>query len=842
MHITFIYRQITSSLKQTTVFVACVVLSLVTLVSLGGFGESVNTSLLRDARKLLAADIVVESGFPFDETLEAELARLQADPGITVARTYTFITIVRAPEGENSLLSELKAVEPGYPFYGEVGLASEIPFREALLPGKVIVGQNLLDRMGMQIGDPLVIGEATLTIADVVTYEPDRPVDFFRFGPRIFLSAADLEGTGLIKLGSRVNYDALLKLSDDTDLDSVTTSLQSAADPTQVEVNTYLTNQSGVELFFENFLTFLSLIGIFTLLLAGIGIQSSLGAFIREREETVAILRTVGANGGFIMRQFLGVASVLGIAGTVIGLVLGYVLQWVFPVIFGPFLPPQVEFTLSARAILEGMLMGFFVVSVFTFLPIYQLQGMKPRFIFRKEPSNTQARGIFIIAQGAVLLFLSAITFRYLDNLERTAYFAIGIVSLVLIVTLLARLVLAFIKRLEIKELAVRQAVRGLFRPRNATVGIIVTLAASLTVLSTIFLIERNLDASLVQAYPDDAPNLFVLDIQPEQRSGIEEILGQPAQFIPLVQARVTAINDSPISQPENGFDGPGPGGGPPDQPAPLGAQIAISYRDELAEGERLVSGDSMFTDGAAPAQVSISETYLEVYPFELGDRVMFEIQGVQLEAEVTSIRGSVETETGFTPNFTFILRENDLLNAPQTIVTAVSLAEGEIAGFQNRVVQAYPNIIVIDIGAAINELAAVVADITTVVRFFSVFSIVAGVLIIISSVLATRFSRIQESVYFKVLGAKRSFVLRVFALENVFLGALSAVLALFLSQVASWLLVTQVFNLSYGAYWSASVILMLFTIVLVTSVGLLASVSILKKKPISLLRESTVE
>ena len=161
---------------------------------------------------------------------------------------------------------------------------------------------------------------------------------------------------------------------------------------------------------------------------------------------------------------------------------------------------------------------------------------------------------------------------------------------------------------------------------------------------------------------------------------------------------------------------------------------------------------------------------------------------------------------------------------------------------FQNQLVAAYPNLTVIDIRATIDTLANLVADITTIIRFFTAFSIVAGVLIIISSVLATRFARIQESVYFKVLGAKRVFVLRVFALENVFIGLVSAVLALLLSQVASWLLVTQVFELSYGAYWGSSILLMAFTVALVTSVGLLASISILRKKPIAFLRDQTIE
>ena len=250
-----------------------------------------------------------------------------------------------------------------------------------------------------------------------------------------------------------------------------------------------------------------------------------------------------------------------------------------------------------------------------------------------------------------------------------------------------------------------------------------------------------------------------------------------------------------------------------------------------------------MFLEDLGLAQVSISERMLEAYPFALGDRIEFEIQGIPLAAQLTSIRAANNDGSGFgPPSFNFVFREQDLINAPQTIVTTTTIPDEEIPQFQNQLVASFPNLTVIDIRATISTLAGLVADITTIIRFFTAFSIVAGVLIIISSVLATRFARIQESVYYKVLGAKRIFVLRVFALENIFIGLVSAILALFLSQVASWLLVTQVFELSYATYWGSSILLMGFTVALVTCVGLLASISILQKKPITFLRDQSIE
>ncbi|MCB9432490.1 MAG: FtsX-like permease family protein [Ardenticatenaceae bacterium] len=843
IHTRFIYRQITSSWKQTAVFIACVALSLVTLVSLGGFGESVNNSLLRDARKLLAADVEARSRFPFTDAVEAELSTLAAEPGIEIARTYEFISVVRQTDGEATLLSELKVVEPGYPFYGEVGLASKRPFAQVLTPGHIIVGQNLLDRLGLQVGDPLNVGQATLTIADVVVSEPDEPVNFFTLGPRIFIAAADLPTIDLIKPGSRVTYRALLRVADEGQVDGVAERLTATGENRQLRVDTFRTNQSGVQRFFENLLTFLNLIGIFTLMLAGIGIQSSLTAFLKEREETIAVLRTFGATSRFVINQFFAVAAVLGAIGTVLGLLLGLLLQILFPVIFAPFLPPQVEFVLSLRALLEGMILGLFVTAAFTFIPLYQIQELKPSFIFRKEAPPLPKSWFYYAILTLILAFFAGMVFWYLQNPRRTAYFAAGTVGLVAITAGLTQLLLHWLRRRRLKPLAPRQALRGLFRPRNATAAIIVTLTTSLAVLFTIYLIQRNLDASFVAAYPDNAPNLLILDIQPNQRQEVAAELGVPTVFYPVIRARIQSINGQEIQPREENNDERGNNDNN-DSP-PLDFPFSLTYQNDLLADETLREGSSLFDPAdLGVAQVSVSELMLGSYPFKLGDEMVFTIQGVELPARVVSIRTMPGEENGrFAPTFNFVLREQDLINAPQTIITSVNIPPATIPALQNRLVNTFPNLTVVDITSAINTLAELVGNITVVIRFFTLFSIVAGVLIIISSVLATRFARIQEAVYFKVLGATRRFVLRVFALENIFIGLLSAILALFLSQLAGWVLVTQVFELSsYAPYLGASLLLMLLTVGLVTAVGLLASLSILRQKPITFLREQTVE
>ena len=326
-----LFRQIRGAVRQSTVFVLCVALSVVTLVSLGSFSRSVHSSLLRDARVLHAADIILSSHSPFSPALTQAVAGAEQRHELTTARVYEFYSVVRAMDNKASLLSDLKVVAPGYPFYGSVKLASGRAFSTVLAAGSVIVEQQLLDRLHLRLGDRLRIGSTVLTIRDIVEAEPDRPVNLFALGPRIFVAAADLAALKLVGTGSRVNYSILAKVYDPQGIDRMAKELGRSAVKGRERVDTYRTASSGVKRFFDNLLFFLNLIGIFTLLLAGIGIQSSLAALLQEQERTIAIMKALGARSRFIFRHYIVVAFILGLVGTLCGLAASDLLQTLLP-------------------------------------------------------------------------------------------------------------------------------------------------------------------------------------------------------------------------------------------------------------------------------------------------------------------------------------------------------------------------------------------------------------------------------------------------------------------------------------------------------------------------------
>lgn len=831
LHMPFIKRQLTRSGKQAVVFVLCVVLSLVTLVALGGFGRSVHDSLLKDARKLHAADIIIHSHAPISKPLADSIASLESRGEVKAARTYEFYSVVRTTEGERSLLAHLKVVEKGYPFYGHVELKSGRPFKDVLGKGRIVVEQTLLDRLHIEPGKKLHVGSAVLTISDVVLQEPDRPVNLFSLGPRIFISADDLDALDLVGKESRVEFGCLLKVGQEKDLDRIAAELASVAVKDQEYVQTYKNAESRIKRFFDNFLFFLGLIGIFTLLLAGIGIQSTLASFLKEKEQTIAVMKSVGATSRFVALQYVLVLGVLGLGGTVLGIWLGFALESYLPVLFKGLLPDSVAPAVSWRILFEALVLGILVVSLFAFLPLYRLGDLKPGAIFRKEETGGKKGLPYYATIFAIFLFFAAVTLLGLKDLKIGLWFIFGVLALILVSALVTQLVLFLLKSFLLKKnrlrsLTLRQALRGLFRPRNGTRAIIITLAASLSVIFSLTLLEQNLDATFVESYPANAPNLFFLDIQPSQLDSFSKTLGMPSEYYPVIRARLESINGNAIDRKkERQRKGDN-----------LAREFNLTYRDHLLEDEKIIQGGSLFRSDWGDAQVSVLDTVVGMKKIEIGDRIVFNIQGVDLEARVSSIRS--RTKHFIQPFFYFVFPEKFLKDAPQTIFTAVNVERDRIGGLQNRIVSKFANVTVVDVTETVSVFSRVLKRLSEVTRFFTSFSIVAGILLIVSSVFATRFARIQEAVYYKILGARSSFVLKVFALENILLGSISACLGLAVSQAGSWIISRKVFDISYKAFPGLSLIMIGATILLVVSVGLISSLSILRHRPITFLRE----
>ncbi len=825
-HMPTILRQVRRSYKQAGLFMLCVALSLTTLTAFSGFARSVGRALLDDARALHAADIIVRSYDPISEPLAREIEQLAGQGQILRANVHEFYSVVRAADEKASVLSRLKVVEPGYPFYGRVALQSGRPFKQVLTPGVCIVEQSLLDRTGLTVGERLMVGYTAITIDDVVTAEPDRPLDLFAFGPRVFIHSADLEALGLMATGSRIRRVVLLKVLDPLQVDATAARLKQAASFDGEAIDTYLTAGSVVKRFLDNFLFFLKLVGLFILIVAGLGIQSTLTALLNEKQRSIAIMKTVGATGRFITTHFMLMVFFLGAAGTAAGILAGVAVQGGLAWMMAPFLPEHLELALSWTGVAEAILLGFAVVALFSFLPLYRLREMRPMVIFNRLPTVGAARWPYYLSSLLVLLFFIALVLWHMRDIRFGLYFVGAITALTLAAALLAQLALWLMKRLPVRRLALRQAIKGLFRRGNATRAITITLTVSLAVIFGDHLIEKNLHATFVQSFPADSPNAFFLDIQPDQTEAFAAAIGAPLEFYPIVRSRITAINDQAIDRQREGQK----------RRDNLARVFNLTYREVLLDDETLIDGDTLFRKDWRGPQVSIMDTVVEMREMKIGDRISFKIQGVPLTARISSIR--TRDDRSLSPFFYFVFPGSVLAQAPHTLFAAVTVAPGQMGSLQTSIVSRFPNISVIDMSQTIGILARLMERLSRIVRLFSLFSIAAGILILVSAVFATRAERMVESVYYKILGAGRRFVFTVFALENMMVGLLSSSLALVMAQAGAYWVCTVQFDIGYRPFPAVSLLMVAATVALVVTVGMTASRSIMAKKPVVYLRE----
>ncbi|MBE0584955.1 MAG: ABC transporter permease, partial [Desulfofustis sp.] len=543
----FLIRELRHGGAQALTFILCVALSIATLTALNSFRSDVHRSLLNDAQALHGGDVIIHSHYPISEGLEQAVGEVRSRTAAEVARVYGFNSVARSVTADDSLFVSIMAVAPAYPLYGSVAVTSGRRFGEVLQAGRIVVASEVLSRLALRIGDSLRIGNAVLTIADTIEYDPSRPVSIFSLGPRIFASTADLEKMGLLGHGSRSHYEILLKLALPDQAKAIAAELTRAAVAGQERIETATTARSQVKRFFDNMLFFLSFISIFTLLLGGIGMQSSLSALLRQKQFTIAISKTVGATHRFLLLHYLTITLLLGLLGAVFGVIAGMMIKWTFPLLFGEIIPPATMLGVMPLDVIEGLVIGLLVVVLFSSLPLYRISAIRPVALLRYDLNGSIGKPVTYLLAVLVVVFLALLVIRQLEDIRTGLVFMLSSLGFIAAIYLLVTGALRVLRTLPTRNLALRQALRSLFRPGNATRPIMVTLTSALAVLLTIFLLEFNLVNSFITSYPKDAPNLFSLDIQHDQQQAFFDAVGQPAELFPVVRGRLLSINGEAI-------------------------------------------------------------------------------------------------------------------------------------------------------------------------------------------------------------------------------------------------------------------------------------------------------
>ena len=825
--------------RRLALTVGAVSLGVAALVAINSFSANVTASVRAQARALLGADLEVRSRSAFPDSIAAVLDSV-ARSGVPVARVTTFASMALAERSGAAHLVEVRAVEAGFPFYGTV-TTEPAGLWDRLGDGRaVLVDPAVLVQLDARVGDTLAVGDARFAVAGVVTGAPGDVGLRAAIGPRLFLPARYLAETNLLRFGSLAQYRAYLRLPDDAVLQAFLNRHNALFQRHRIGTDTVSEQEEDLTDALGRLARFLGLVGLVALLLGGLGVGSAVRVFVRDRLDAAAVLRCLGAPSGTVLAIHLIQAVALGLAGAVVGVLLGIAVQAVLPAVVRDFLPLEVTVRVSWPTVLAGLAIGAGTAALFALPPLLELRAVTPLRALRRDvdaalPRRDPAR---LAALAALLGALTLLSVWQAPSPGMGLAFAGAVVVtagvLWLVATGLMRATRAWFPARA--SYVVRQGVANLFRPQNQTVAVVLVIGFGVFLIATLYVVQRNLVDQFALDRRPDRPNLVLFDVQQDQKDGVAALLARrgvtPRDLTPLVPGRIAALDG-------RGLDALAADSGPGPSRWALRREYRNTYRDTLVASERLVAG--AWWDGprepGTPARISLEQDVAAELGVAVGDRITWNVQGVQIETRIASLR-AVDWAR-FEPNFFVVFEPGVLERAPQTFVLLGRADDPTLrAELQRDVVRAYPNVSALDLTEVQRTLDGILSKVSLAIRFMALFSVASGLLILIGALRASRLQRLREAVLLKTLGASGAQVRGILLTEYVAWGSFAALTGVLLAGVGGWALVTQVFEIDFrlpalglAAVWAV-------VCALTAAVGLATSAEVLRGTPLQTLRE----
>ncbi|HET9275996.1 MAG TPA: FtsX-like permease family protein [Gemmatimonadales bacterium] len=861
------WRESRAGRKRLWLLTGAVTAGVAALVAINSFTQNLRTSVAEQARALLGSDIAFESRQRFSARMEAlldTLVRADSAGGIAGRRAdvANFAGMAYVPRTAGVRLVQVRAVEPGYPFYGAITTNPAGRWAELTRLGGAIVEPSLLSALGARLGDTLALGRARFPIIGTVLNIPGDVGVAAAFGARVFIPAESIDATGLLQFGSRAEYQAFVQLPPGTDAEKLRERYRRPLREERVRVRTVEDDQEDLTSALTQLGNYLGLVALVALLLGGLGVASAVHVFIKRKLDTIAVLRCLGASAPQVFAIYLLQSLVMGGLGSALGAVLGVALQQVLPVLFRDLLPVDVRVTPSPGSILLGMTLGLWVAGIFAALPLVGVRNVSPLVTLRREVDPPKRRRDLLTWTAAVLLAASVVALSVIqvEQVVQGSIFAGAVGAGILVLWLSARGLIRAVRRWFPHRWPYlwRQGLANLYRPANQTVTVVLALGFGASLLTTLFLVQHNLLREFRIGGATGRPNLMFFDIQPSQREGVERTLvesGHPGTpMVPVVSMRIKAIRDVPVrtlvAQDSAAADTAagsgrqarrdGPDGGP--SPWAIRREYRSTYRDSLTDTETLTEG-AWWPRGGGPRRendpwrISVEADIARELGVKLGDGILWDVSGIEVDTRVASIR---EVDWGrFQTNFFVVFEPGALERAPQMMVTLVRIDSSDVRGLvQRRMAEQFPNVTAIDLSQIQSALDNIIGKAALIVRFLAGFSLVTGAVVLIGAVSASRLQRIREAVLLKTLGATRSQVLRILIAEYAALGVLSAVASIAIASIAGWALARWVFDSPFRLPALQLFALTLLLVTLTLAVGLWNSAEILKRAPLAVLRE----
>lgn len=853
-------RETRASWRRVGLYMGSITLGVAALVAINSFRANVEDSVGASGRELLGSDIRLRSSVPFPKPVQAVLDSM-ARAGHPVDYAVNLASMALAPRTGLTRLVQVRGTGNALPMYGHWD--TDPPGAWATFRGHdgAVVDPPILLQLGIHVGDTLAVGTRRFPVLGTLQGSGGEVLLQNSLAPRVYIPLGALDSTGLLAFGSLARYEVYLKVPRAADRTRFLDRYRERFRGADIGVDTAEHMAEEVTEALGLLSKFLGLVGLAALLLGGVGVASAIHVFIKGRLETVAVLRCVGATQRAVFGAYLLQSAFLGFAGAAAGAVLGIGVQALLPRVLAPFLSVSVPFALSPTAILAGLGTGVWVAAIFALIPLLAVRDVAPLQALRHDYEPPRRRFDWRRGVAYVLLIASLLALSMWQAPTWTAGVAFA-VALALVGGILWLIALALVHGTRRffpshARYVVRQGISNLFRPHNQTAAITLSLGFGIFLVATLYVVHGAILDRIAFGGQQSGANLLLFDVQPSQVAGVRGILAARGVALkdvtPIVPARIQSINGKsvaqilatlprrPPGQPRARGDRHPPAQPGQPQPWALRREYRNTYRDTLVATEAVVAG-RMWPRGSragAVPLVSMDEGVARDLGVAVGDTITWDFRGVTVRSVVGSLRRVQWAR--FSPNFFAVFQPGAIDEAPQSMVALARVAGGDsaLARVQGDLVRAYPGISTLDMSLVQRTLDSIIGKVTMAIRFLALFSLGAGLIVLIGALATSRFQRVRESALLKTLGARRRQVLQVLFTEYLALGVLSGLAGTLLALAGGWALVHFFFKFPFrppvAPLVAAWVIVALLTVV----VGLANSRDVLRRPPLAVLREA---
>jgi putative ABC transport system permease protein len=811
---------------ELAVLLLSVLVAVASLTAVGFFTSRVGLAVNQQAGEVLAADLRLESPRPIAEGYDEEAARR----GLQVARILSMPSVVF--HGEESVLVALRAVGQGYPLRGRLKIADEPfgaarPTQDIPAPGEAWADSRLLARLGVPVGARLSVGAHEITVTQVLDYRPDQGAGFSDLSATLMINLADVPATELIQPGSRVSR-AVLFAGDPADVAELRAWLASSKQPGE-RLQAIADASPQIRASSDRAGRFLSLASLVSVLLSAIAVAMAARRYAARHLDNVALMKCMGASQGFVLRQTVTQLVVIAVLVTIAGTLLGFLAQaglaWLLRDLIRGDLPPP-----GLQALWLGLATSVMILVGFALPPLLQLKRVPPARVLRRnlEPPPLRYTLVYGLAIGAVL----ALLYGLVRDARLVTYVAAGIGVTFLGLALAGWLLVKALAPLRRGVgVAWRYGLANIARRGRDSVVQIVAFGLGLMVLLLLALVRDDLLEDWRASLPEDAPNYFMINIRPDEGDAIRAFFRErglpPTDLVPLVRARLTHINGVPVDQ--LAFESDRAQGF-------VEREANLTWSATLRDDNRLLSGEWWREGDGGEARVSVEQEFGQRLGLDLGDTVTYDVAGEPISAKVTSTR-EVRWDS-FQPNFFMVFSPGVLDDVTGTLITSTHVAPAQRPALV-ELVRRFPEVTIIDLDALLSQVRDVMDKAALAVQYVFLFTLAAGLMVLLAAIQATRDERRYESAMLRTLGASRRVVFQGVAAEFTALGLLSGLLASAGATLAGYFLAREIFNLKYAPDPLVWIVGIVGGALLVGVAGVLAARSVVTHPAVETLRQT---